>query len=216
MNQEQVEKVLGRTLSTTESNNFDLYIDIAIERLEKLFCIQWGDNEEETRVYSGRCGYKTLYIDPFTVLDTVTIDGDEFTPRKQQWDRRTGDWYNVLVFDEIDDMEDNGEALDVSVTATFGYGATLPSDLQLLLGRTFDLITLEQKTNPRVQSKRNEDYQVTYGSIVSEWESLKVANKSTIQKYSQCGLGQIQSGEYRKYPHRTHRHSYGYWMEGKQ
>lgn len=36
---QQVEALLGRSLSTVESNNYDLYLKIATERLEDLLCI---------------------------------------------------------------------------------------------------------------------------------------------------------------------------------
>lgn len=39
LSKEQVSALLGRSLSTIENNNFDLYLDIAIERLEDLLCI---------------------------------------------------------------------------------------------------------------------------------------------------------------------------------
>lgn len=210
MTEDDIKKLLGRSLSTVESDNFSLYLDIAIERLSDLFCIgefttekdSGGDPIETTNVYSGRVGYSILYIDPFTSLNKVEVDGEEKTVTKQQWDKRNADWYNAIVFEDSDEMEKDGKPLDVSVTAGFGYGDPLPVELRLLLARAFDLITLEKNANPRIKSKRNEDYSITYGSITSEWESFKTQNKTTIQKYSQCGLGQIQHGDTDKEPYR--------------
>lgn len=203
MNQEQIEAILGRSLSTRESNNFDWYLDIAIERLSSLLCIQWPTDDSgavnETRVYAPRNGYTILYVDPFTELDTVTIDGEEQEVTKQQWDRRSGTWYNALIFAEA--MTDK----EVSVTATFGYGE-LPGDLQLLLAQIFQLISNELVNDARIASKRNEDFTVSYrtgeNDVTTAWDSLKKTYSSIIGKYSQCGIGQIQHGNWQKKPYR--------------
>lgn len=205
MEQSEIESILGRSLSTRESSNFDLYLDIAIERLSSLLCIQWETSNDsgavtETRVYSPREGYTVLYVDPFTELDSVTIDGETVEVTKQQWDRRSGSWYNTLIFEE--EMTDK----DISVTATFGYGGTLPSDLQLLLAQIFQLVSTELVNDARISSKHNEDYTVTYrtgeNDVSTAWESLKKTYKSIISKYSQCGIGQIQHGDPSKPPYR--------------
>ena len=209
LTKEQLEQLLGRSLSSSEETNRVLYLNIALERLAGLFCVHIGDNTESTRIYMGREGYSTIYIDPFTAVNTVTIDGEEQETTSYQWDTRNADWFNILKFDH------QLEAEEIEVTATFGYGDPLPFDLQVLLARTFATLSQENTTDLRVQSKQNEDYRVTYGSqrdgdSPSVWASLLEENKSTIQKYSQCGIGTIDHGDWEKPLHRTRKYSTWY------
>lgn len=201
----QLESLLGRSLSGSEDTNLELYLKIALERLAGLFCVHIGDNTEATRIYMGRDNYSTIYIDPFTALATVTIDDVEQETTSYQWNTRNADWFNILKFDR------NLKAEEIEVTANFGYGDPLPFDLQLLLARMFALSNKENTTDLRVQSKQNEDYRVSYGSQGQDaktvWDSLLTENKSTIQKYSQCGIGTIDHGDTQKPLHRTNKYS---------
>lgn len=199
----QLESLLGRSLSGSEDTNLELYLNIAEERLANLFCVHIGDNTEKTRIYYGREGYTTLYVDPFTALTSVTIDGEAQTTTSYQWDDRNADWFNVLEFSQA--LEDE----EIEVTATFGYGATLPFDLQLLLARMFALTAKENTTDLRVDSKQNEDYRVSYGSgdAKTVLDALIAENRTTIQKYSQCGIGTIDHGDPTKPLHRTRKYS---------
>ena len=198
MTQSEVEKLLGRDLSADESSNFDLYIEIGLARLGSLLCVHIGDDTEATRTYFGREGYSILYVDPFTALNKVEVDGNEVDVKTQQWDDPNGTWKNALILEM-------GNEIDV--TATFGYGDD--PEFQLLLARAFDLISTERTTDTRVSQKRNEDYQVTYGrsgeAPQTVWEAFKHENASTLAKYSQCGIGQLQSGDTDKDLHRTRR-----------
>lgn len=199
----QLESLLGRSLSGTEDTNLALYLNIAEERLANLFCVHIGDNTEATRIYYGREGYTTLYVDPFTSLNTVTIDGEAQTTTSYQWDNRNADWFNVIEFSQ--ELKDE----EIEVTATFGYGATLPFDLQLLLARMFALTAKENTTDLRVDSKQNEDYRVSYGSgdTKTVLDALIAENRTTIQRYSQCGIGTIDHGDWEKPLHRTRKYS---------
>lgn len=199
----QLESLLGRSLSGTEDTNLALYLNIAEERLANLFCVHIGDNTEATRIYYGREGYTTLYVDPFTSLNTVTIGGEAQTTTSYQWDDRNADWFNVIEFSQA--LEDE----EIEVTATFGYGATLPFDLQLLLARMFALTAKENTTDLRVDSKQNEDYRVSYGSgdTKTVLDALIAENRTTIQRYSQCGIGTIDHGDWEKPLHRTRKYS---------
>lgn len=199
----QLESLLGRSLSGSEDTNLELYLNIAEERLANLFCVHIGDNTEATRIYYGREGYTTLYVDPFTALATVTIDGEEQTTTSYQWDDRNADWFNVIEFSQ--ELKDE----EIEITATFGYGATLPFDLQLLLARMFALTAKENTTDLRVDSKQNEDYRVSYGSGDSKTvlDALIAENRTTIQRYSQCGIGTIDHGDWQKPLHRTRKNS---------
>jgi hypothetical protein len=98
MKKEQVAKLLNRSLTSGEVSNFDMYIKIAIERLEQLVCFRFCD-KGGSRTYLCRFGYSSLYIDPCSTVKTVTVDGVATTDYVlRQNDRYDGDWLNVIEF----------------------------------------------------------------------------------------------------------------------
>ena len=186
MTQEQISKLLNRTLSSSEVTNFDMYLDIAKERLEQLVCFRLCDNGG-TRTYMSRYGYSSLYIDPFSSVISVTVDGVANTDYIiKQNDNYNGDWYNIIEFtDRL-----HGET--VVVEAVWGFD-TIPYDLQLLIAKLFNQIAVEQTSDSQVKSKKIEDFSVTYKDSTTYAEFVD-ANQMTINKYSQCNIGQIDNG----------------------
>lgn len=187
MKKEQVAKLLNRTLTSAEVSNFEMYIKIATERLEQLLCFRFC-GEGENRTYLSREGYSTLYIDPYTAITSVTVDGVATTDYiKKQNDRYDGEWYNIIEFD------DKMIGKKVVVEASWGFDS-IPYDLQLLIAKLFTQGTVEQTADNQVKSKSIEDFQVTYkdGATFDEFIG---ANQATIQKYSQCGVGNMRQGD---------------------
>lgn len=193
LTKEQVEKLLNRSLTSSEAANFETYLEIAIERLEELLCMRLcGDDSERT--YAPRNGYRTLYVDPFTDINSVTIDGtevDEDDYTIKQNDRYSGSWYNSIEFDE------KLHCKKVVVDADWGFDC-LPVDLQLLLAKLFAQGSIEQTSDNQVKSKKIEDFTVTYkdGTTFSEFVS---ANQATLDKYSLCNVGDVQHGSIRSF-----------------
>jgi hypothetical protein len=188
LNKEQVEKLLGRSLTTSETDNFDLYLKIATERLEELLCMQLCGSDDD-RTFMSREGYRTLYMDVFTDLESVTIDGNEVDEDDyvvKQNDSYSGSWFNSIEF------ERPLKGKKVVVSADWGFD-TVPVDLQLLLARLFDQGSKEQ-SDKNVKSKKIEDFTVTYENGKT-MDDLANENSSVIQKYSLCSQGQIRSGE---------------------
>jgi hypothetical protein len=143
--------------------------------------------EEEERIYESRIGYRTLYVDPFTDITSVSIDGNETTDYVvKQFDRRNGSWYNVIEFDRKQDGK------DVTVDADWGFDK-LPVDLQTLLAKLFAQGSVEQTTDNQVKSKKIEDFAVTYKDAAT-FDEFVLANRSTIDKYSNCQQGYIRHG----------------------
>lgn len=202
MNSTEMAALLGRPLTPTESSNFDLYLDIATQNLEDALCTPL-EQVSENRVFDTREGYRTAFVDIFSNLDEVKIDGEVVDPLKysvRQWDKRNGSWYNSVVFDCKFDCD--GE---IEITADWGFEATsgessdLPSDLQVVLARMFDLVGRQTKLNREVNSKKNEDFTITYNhsSITMAdtlMESFLKDNAKTLSKYSQCNIGNTQHG----------------------
>jgi hypothetical protein len=183
LTKEQVAVYLRRPLTASEDANFDTYLDIATHRLSNLVCFSF-DKTTGTRTFNSRAGYRTLFIDPFTAVSLVKIDGREFsTYVKKQNDSYQGTWFNSLEFDE--DLCGHR----VEVTATWGLGEDLPSDLAELLAGLFGIHETEVNM---VKSKKIEDFSVTYKDG-SELDTLVAAHLGTIQKYALCA-GAVSHG----------------------
>ena len=198
MNQSELEALLGRTLSPTEVSNLTLYLDIATDSLEDLLCMKLDEITEE-RVYDVRKGYSTAFVDIFSEVTEVKLDDDvvetaDYSVR--QWDRRSGSWYNSVVFD--DKFTSNGE---VTITATWGFPASsgsdsdLPLDLQSVLAGLFALVTKKNKFDGTVSSKQVEDFRISFNTSANLDEEFNQKYSNTIRKYSMCSIGNTQHGK---------------------
>lgn len=192
---DEVAVLLNRSLTAAETDNFDLYLNIATKRFEDLLCMDTS-SEEENRTFQSRIGYRTVYVDPFTTITSVTVDGnviDEDRYTIKQNDKFNGTWYNVIEFD----AKCTGK--NVVVNAEWGFGETLPVDLQLLLAKLFAQGSTEQTSDSLVKSKKIEDFTVTFKDSAT-YDEFILTNSSVIDKYSQCDSGYIRHGNvYRGY-----------------
>jgi hypothetical protein len=188
LTKEQTSKLLNRALTTAETNNYDLYLKIATERLEELLCMTLCGSDDD-RTFGTRSGYRTVYVDPFTAVESVTIDGetvDEADYTVKQNDKFNGDWYNIIEFD----TKRRGE--NITVEADWGFDC-LPADLQVFLAKLFAQGSIEQTVDTQVKSKKIEDFTVTYKDS-STFDEFVLANSAVVDKYSQCSQGQIRHG----------------------
>lgn len=189
MDQDQLEALLGRELTTTEVANISLYLDIASDRLKSLICSDFSTDVGAVRKFESRAGYRTVFIDIFEAVTQVKVDGIVTTDYEyRQFDNLNGNWYNSLVFNDKFYRDQT-----VEVTGNFGF-SSLPADMQLLLGRLFDSVSEEQNTDSSVQSQRIDDAQVTFKDGTVQ-EHFYLDNKSTIDKYSICAVGYIRHGK---------------------
>lgn len=188
MNEETTSALLGRPLTPTEVTNFSLYLKVAKEQLDQLLCMTLCD-PDDPKVYEAREGYSTVFTDIFTDIDEVTIDGDVVTNyRVAQWDKRTGSWYNSLVFDEPFTCSE-----EVTVSASWGFN-TMPSDLKAVLAGLFDLITKKNSFNGTIQSKQVEDFRITFNTDADLDDVFTSKYGKTISKYSLCDVPNVQHG----------------------
>lgn len=201
LTKEQMAALLGRSLTTVEDTNFDKYFDIATEHLEELLCCEIAktaeDAEPSERTFGTRDGYRTVWVDPFSSLTSVKINGDVVDTNaytKKQNDSFNGSWFNIIEFSR----RRYGE--NITVEAVWGF-ATLPADLEMLLAQLFNQVSVDQKTDGQVKSKKIEDFSVTYKDSVTLQEVLS-GNAATIQKYSQCNQGVIRHGRVHSVHHR--------------
>lgn len=197
MNQAKLEALLGRPLTPTEQTNQRLYLKIARESLEGLICTTVSCESEEARAYNVREGYSTAFVDIFTELTEVKIDGTVIDPSKysvRQWDKRSGSWYNAIVLNRKFRNCDR----EIEVTASWGFDS-MPVDLQLLMARIFDHVGRQNSLDREINSKKVEDFTISYNhsSITMSdtlWASLVQDNATTISKYSMCDIPNVQHG----------------------
>lgn len=196
MTQEQLENLLGRPLTPIESENFDLYLDIAIDSLEDLICTPTADVTEE-RTFDTREGYSTVFVDIFRSINTISrngvaIDADDYSIR--QWNKRNGSWYNSIVLERPECKDD-----ELVIDAVWGFGEgsdfwDMPNDLQYLLAGLFDLISKKNAYDGTIQSKQVEDFRITFNTNADIDEQFSKKYSSTISKYSLCAIGNIKHG----------------------
>lgn len=176
LTKEEMVVLLERPLTATEDANFDQYLEIAEKRLSNLLCFSL-DKTEGTRIFDARAGFRTAFIDPFTAITSVKVNGHAMsTFHKKQNDSYQGDWFNSL---EFDDPLYGGR---IEVEATWGFGTKLPADLAQVLAGLFGIHETEVDM---VKSKKIEDFSITYKDG-PRLDALVAAHIGTIQKYAQC------------------------------
>lgn len=192
MRQEQIEKILGRTLTSDEQKSFEAHIKIAIEKLERLLCFRFCGESGE-RLYPVRFGFRSQYLDPFSSVLSVKLDGKEI----KEFTLRFNESYNSSIFNCLEFKQAlDGEIL--TVEADWGF-ENMPLNLQVLVAKMFELNIKESELgSSNIKSKRIEDFSVTYkdSSLLDEFIEN---NRETIDYYSLCTVGNtIRSGDVRR------------------
>lgn len=188
MKTETLVALLGRPLTPIEEQNKDLYIKIAKENLGTLICSDLCG--EDVRYFDARQGYRTVFVDIFTDVESVRINGNTVTNySKRQWDRRSGSWYNSLVFDKKFRKDE-----EVEIEATWGF-TKMPADLQQVLAQLFGLISKKNKFDSTIASKQVEDFRISFRADADLDADFYKNYGPTISKYSLCNIGNIKHGK---------------------
>lgn len=184
MTKKEIEKLLGRSLTTYEDSNFNLFVKNTIATLGNLLC--WSTNFSEARKYKARDNYRTVWLEPFTDITEVKVGGAVRTDYTPAFNGN----YNSTLYNSIEFSEElHGEI--VEVTGAFDLDC-IPGDLSMLIADIFKMVVRTSKNNSgNVKDKRIEDYSVTYSG--TEYSALADKNKQTIAKYSNCN-GEVQNG----------------------
>lgn len=189
MTQAKLEALLGRPLTTIEAENLDLYLEIAKDRLSELLCTSLSCTAG-TRDFETRENYSTVFTDVFTEVFSVKIDDTEVDPdtyTKMQFDNRNGDWFNSIVFKTPAHCN-----RVVTIDAAWGFDK-YPADLGLVLAKLFAVTSTV--SNAGIKSKKIEDFTVTFkDDAISPQDQFLLDNSLIINKYSQCSIGEVQSG----------------------
>jgi hypothetical protein len=188
MTQADIAKWLGRTLTPTETNNFNSYLNIAKSYLEGLLCASFDRGFEE-RLFETREGYSTVFTDYFTGDATVTINGVERTDYKTRFfDNRNTAFKNSLVFDTAFTCD-----TEVTIEAEWGFKC-LPDDLGNVLAQLFAVAGKPYRATGDIKTKKVEDFSITFGDR-SDVELIADAHGVILQKYSLCTVGKNVSSE---------------------
>jgi hypothetical protein len=187
MNQDKLEALLGRPLTSCEVTNRKLYLQIAQERLEDLTCLNLEEATED-RTYSVREGYQTVFTDMFTTVNSVTVNGSELDAADytaMQWNKRTADWYNSVVLKNCTPED--------TIVINADWGACSPT-LQLLQAKLFGLVSSMNNSNGNVSSKKVEDFSISFNDN-TVYEQFLLDNQALIGKYSICNIQTTVSGD---------------------
>lgn len=188
MDRSTISALLGRPLTSVEDTNFDLYLNVARHSLDDMLCSRLCDNTY-TRTFAAWDGYSTVWTDIFTDVDEVRINGNVVTNySKRQGDRRSGSWFNSLVFDKPFTCDE-----EVEIDAFWGFDK-MPVDLQQVLAGLFGLIGKKSTHDGSIQSKQVEDFRITLKDVDLDDEFSRLYG-STIMKYSSCDKIGIKSGK---------------------
>lgn len=181
LTKDQMATLLGRPLSDYEESSFDTLQALAVSQLERLL----GDAKlqvgEATYSYPVRRDYRLLFIDPFTELVSVEIDGVTTTAEPTLYENVNADWFNSLLFTK----PLKGER--VTVTAKFGYGDELPLDLQRLIATLFGASgqPVDTASNGSISSESILNHSVSYSDASADaLERFVAANKATLNYYA--------------------------------
>ena len=153
MEPSDLEKLLGRSLTPSETVNIDSYEEITQEAAQTLLCMNLS-NTPNSRTFDIREGYSTVFTDLFKTVSEVKVDGtviDSSTYYTAFWDSRNLSYKNSLVIDGLSGSE-------LEVTADWGFDP-FPLDLQKLLARAYaQAVAPTAKVNTNIKNKKVEDY----------------------------------------------------------
>jgi hypothetical protein len=188
MSTSELEKLLGRSLTSRESTGCAKYLEVARQLLEEITCVSLQQEAGE-RIFESRDGYKTLFVGIFSEITSVTVDGElidasEYTIKF--FDDRNKGFYNSIVFEEAVEGE------EVVVDAQWGFN-NVPSDLNMVLAQLFAYAS-QKKTLGSVKSKRVEDFHITYGDN-TDFQELVADNAIIINKYTMCDIYDTRHGD---------------------
>lgn len=188
MNQAEIAKWLGRSLTPTEVTNFDSYLKNAYEKVEELICFPLACGSE-TRTFKAREGMSTVFTGVFRDINEVKRNDVVVTDYETMFfDNLNGKYFNSIVFDCPLYKTDV-----ITVDASWGFGKNcMPTDLQQLIAKYFALASSGVGSNSGIKSKKVEDFSVTFDDKTAE-QRLIDDNQSVINKYSLCHIPNIQS-----------------------
>lgn len=185
MTDSKVSVLLGRPLSSTETENFKTYLELAQQKVSDVLCTNICA-EHETKKFQARKGYRTLNVPIFTEITSVKVAGVETDAfETYQGSSLNGDWFNSIVFDSLPEGM-------VEIEADWGF-LKVPLDVQQLVAEQFAIASSSSLEDDTIRSKQVEDFNITFNGNTKQ-DAFAQKYAATIAKYSACLQGNVQHG----------------------
>ena len=191
---EDVEGVLLRPLSDTETEYFEQLLQQVTETLEALLDVKMQGEANTPRRYETTCGSRFLIVDPFTSLlpEVTTESGMPLVVKSvSQGDELNASWFNII------EMAEPLEAGRYVVKAVWGYGEPLPYGLKILIARLFDTLSIANQGSfyNNVKSETVLSHSVTYDNTKQVIDQFAEANVDLLAKFVRPASSCVVSGD---------------------
>lgn len=163
IDQVKLEKLLGRSLTDSEINDFEMFLEVSLLKLEQLVGSPLKPVSEK-RLFSARSGYRAVGVDIFRTFKSIKrCDTDELIKAVPSYNGiLSNGWFNQIALNQRITTCDN-YPVTLEIDADWGFDE-LPSDLALVLAMIFDMVANSSRelAESKVESKRVEDFSVTF------------------------------------------------------
>ena len=190
---EDIEGVLLRPLSDTETEYFERLLQQVTETLEALLDVKMQGEANASRRYETTCGSRFLIVDPFTSLlpEVTTESGMPLMVKSvSQGDELNASWFNII------EMAEPLEAGRYVVKAVWGYGEPLSYGLKILIARLFDTLSIANQGSfyNNVKSETVLSHSVTYDNTKQVIDQFTEANVDLLAKFVKPSSSCVVSG----------------------
>lgn len=191
---EDIEGVLLRPLSDTETEYFERLLQQVTETLETLLDVKMQGEANTPRRYEATCDSRFLVVDPFTsLLPEITTESGKPLVVKcvSQSDELNTSWFNIIEMAEL------LEAGRYVVKAVWGYGEPLPYGLKILIARLFDTLSIANQGSfyNNVKSETVLSHSVTYDNTKQVIDQFAEANVDLLAKFVRPAEVCVVSGD---------------------
>ena len=188
-----IEGVLLRPLSDTETEHFERLLQQVTETLEALLDLKMQGEANTPRRYEAACGSRFLIVDPFTSLlpEVTTESGKPLVVKSvSQGDELNASWFNII---EMVDPLSTGRCI---VKAAWGYGEPLPYGLKILVARLFDTLSIANQGSfyNNIKSETVLSHSVTYDNTKQVINQFAEANVDLLAKFVKPSSSCVVSG----------------------
>lgn len=186
---EQVSKLLGRPLTAKEDAAFNEYMRVAIQQLSGIlgYSLDLSKSGWDERTFQVSEGYRSLIVDPFTEVDSVSIN-DKAAKYTVPSSNKP---FSIEVV--LDEYYKGGTS--VTIMAHWGYDC-YPSGVMLLLANLFDTVAngTSSAGTSNVKSEEVLSHRVTYETGVTVFDQFAKDNANLIELYRLPYSGLVDAG----------------------
>ena len=190
MQQDKIEQLLGRPLSTKERAGFEVYLEIAQTQLEGLlgYSLSLSAAAAEDKTYRGNSGYRSVFTSPFTNIVSVKVNGKAVSYYVGESSKPIK--HEIVLESEACD----GDV--VVVNAKWGFSGELPKAVQLLVANLLAVVANGQAIGSEavVKSETVLSHSVSFDNSKTQIQSFIDNNTTLIDMYRIPKVGDLQAG----------------------